>query len=146
MLSALTQKNRREQPVISRLTLNKNVLEFEIDTYEIGMEEYIEAIEKYSRLCKVKDKIRRNIELAFEELVKKNILQFIEHNDDEGLPVTVTVERYGLFASPQMTITYGGDKYDPVFEGDELSSLISRKLFRSVKHNFADKNIITIKF
>ena len=86
------------------------------------------------------------IALAFEELVKNNILQFVEHNDDEGLPVTVTVEKYGLFASPQMTITYGGDKYDPVSEGDELSSLISRKLLKTVKHTFSDKNTITVKF
>lgn len=132
--------------MISKLTFNKNVLEFDIDSCEIDMKEYIDAIEKYCRLCSVKEKVRRNIELAFEELVKNNILQFIEHNDDDGLPVTVTVERYGLFAVPHMTITYGGAKYDPVFDGDELSSLISRKLLKSVNHNYSDKNTLKIKF
>ena len=132
--------------MISRLTLNKNVLEFDIDSCVISVKEYIDAIENYCRLCRAKGSVRRNLELAFEELVKNNILQFVEHNDDEGLPVTVTVEKYGLFASPQMTITYGGDKYDPVSEGDELSSLISRKLLKTVKHTFSDKNTITVKF
>jgi len=132
--------------VISRLTLNKNVLEFDIDSYEINVEEYIEVIGKYCRLGRVKDTVRRNIELAFEELVINNILQFIEHYDDDGFPVTVTVERYGLFSSPQMTITYGGEKCDPMYEGDELSALISKKLFKSVNHSYSDRNTVNIKF
>ncbi len=132
--------------MISRLTLNKNVLQFDIDSCEISVKEYIDTIEKYCRLCRAKESVKRNLELAFEELVKNNILQFVEHNDDDGLPVTVIVEKYGLFASPQMTITYGGDKYDPVSEGDELSALISRKLLKSVKHIFTDRNIVTVKF
>ena len=132
--------------MISGLTLNRNVLEFDIDSYEISVEEYIEEIGKYSRLAGVKDTVRRNIELAFEELVINNILPFVEHNYDEGFPITVALERYGLFSSPQMTITYGGEKCDPMYEGDELSALISKKLFRSVKHSYSDKNTLIIKF
>ena len=45
-----------------------------------------------------------------------------------------------------MTMIYGGEKCDPMYEGDELSALISKKLFKSVKHRYSDKNTVIVKF
>ncbi len=106
--------------------------------------EYNEKIGAFCEKSCITDAVRKKIELAFEELVCNNIAVFIEHNDDRGLPISVMIEHYGVDDATEMTITYGGDRYDPVYEGDELSSVIAKKIFGSVKYRYDDGNVLVV--
>ena len=113
---------------------------------DFDQDEYNEKLSEFAGLSEIGEVGARNMELAFEELIKNNIAVFIQHNDDRGLPIEVSVEHVGTVSEVEMTITYGGERYDPIYDGDELSALMAKKLFKSIKYHYDDINRIVIKF
>ena len=126
--------------------MNRNKLNMQVYMTCFDQNEYNAKIAEFCRESSIDDTVKRNIELAFEELVKNNIAEFIAHNDDRGLPIEVTVEHYGTDSNAEMTIIYGGSRYDPVYDGDELSALLARKLFSSIKYSYNSLNRLDIRF
>ena len=102
-------------------------------------------IEKFGRDNMIAPKMLRNIELAFEELVVQNIAGFAEHNN-EAFPIQIEIEHSETDETSVMNITYGGERYDPLSEGDELSSVIIKKLAAETKFEHSDKNKLSVKF
>ena len=126
--------------------MNRNVMQMQIYRCDFDHEEFNKKISDFCSISRIDDATKRNIELAFEELVQNNIAVFIEHNDERGMPIDITLEHYGLYDGARMTVSYGGERYDPVYDGDELSSLMVKKLFKSIKHTYNDTNVIVIAF
>jgi len=94
----------------------------------------------YSNL--IPPRIIRNIQLAFEELIVQNILR----NRETGLPVTADIEYSETDTSAEMTITYGGRKYDPLTDGNELSTMIVKKLAAYAEYIYETENRVTVRF
>lgn len=86
-----------------------------------------------------------SMQLAFKELVIQNIVGKLDH-DGCGFPINVGIEYSETDASAEMTITYGGGKYDPFTDGDELSVMIVKKLASSVDYSYEAGNRITVRF
>ena len=106
---------------------------------------FIAQIEQFGRDNMVSPRILRDLELAFEELVVQNIRGALEHSGG-GLPINIDIEHSETDETAQMKITYGGGRYDPFSDGDELSAMIIKKLAYDVKSTYDGKNEVIIKF
>ena len=126
--------------------MNRNILELKIYSCGFDWEEFNRKIAEFCGISHIDSAAQRNMELAMEELVKNNISAFIEHNDERGLPIEITFRHYGVYDGVEMAIRYGGERYDPIYDGDELSALLAKKLFASVKFGYDGTNRITVEF
>lgn len=120
-------------------------LNLEIDTVDFDYIGFSARIDEFGKDNIVHPKLIRNIELAFEELFSKNLAGFIDYNED-CLPVNISFEYSEADENVEMKITYGGIRYDPFMEGDELSVMIVRKLAAEVKYTYRDRNEVRIRF
>ena len=120
-------------------------LTLEIGSYNYDHIGFVSRIDSYGRDNMIPTKIIRNMQLAFEELVSQNIIGKLEHCEN-GLPVIIEAEYSETDGNAEMTIRYGGDRYDPCAEGDELSSMIIKNIASSVIHRYDDGNCMVIRF
>ena len=104
---------------------------------------FVSQIEEFGRKNLLSVRTLRNLQLCFEELAIQNILPNVEAG---GLPINIVIEYSESTDTVSMVITYGGKKFDPFTEGDELSAGIVKKLASEWGHSFADENRIEIKF
>jgi len=120
-------------------------LSLEITSPDFDFIGFISRIEQFGRDNIIDARIIRNMQLAFEELVIQNIVGRLDH-DGNGFPISIETEYSETDASSEMTITYGGEKYDPFTDGDELSVMIIRKLASAMHYDRNEKNVLTVKF
>ena len=118
-------------------------LTLEVTSPDADFVGFVSQIEEFGRRNLLSAKMIHNIQLCFEELVIQNILPKIDHN---SLPVNAVTEYSEADGSAAMSITYGGEKYDPLAEGDELSAVIVKKLAAETKYGFENKNRINVIF
>ena len=117
-------------------------LSLEINSPDVDLVGFISQIEDFGRRNLLSAKTVRNMQLCFEDLVMQSILKAI----DDHAPIKIVTEYSEADGSAVMEITYGGKRYDPLTEGDELSAMLVKKLSSEVKHSFEDGNRITVRF
>lgn len=117
----------------------------EISSPDVDYVGFVSEIEEFGRKNLLSAKMIRNMQLCFEELAIQNIMPSVSAG---GLPINIMIEYSEGDASSVMTITYGGEKYDPFTEGDELSVTIVKKLAAEWKYSFknGNDNNLEIKF
>ena len=120
-------------------------LSLEITTLESDYLGFVSKIEQFGRDNMLPPVIVRNLQLAFEELVVQNIAGAIEHSG-KGLPIKAEIEHSDADNTATMKIKYGGDRYDPLSEGDELSAMLIKKLAKEATYKYDKKNRITLLF
>jgi len=107
---------------------------------------FTSEIEQFGRNNMLPDKLMRNVQLAFEEIVTQNLVPYGEVYNDL-YPIDVMIEYSDADESLKMEINYSCTRYNPFNEGDELSATLIRKLTNDVKYSFKDeKNNIKIIF
>jgi len=126
--------------------MDNNNLTLTIYSSCFELDEFNEKIGEFCEVSNVPPTAKRNIELVMEELVRNNIAEFIAHNNDMGLPITVNIEHIGISPDTDMTVIYGGERYDPIYDGDELSAMVIKKLASVIKYSFDDGNRLVLKF
>lgn len=126
--------------------MNRNVLQMQIYSCDFDQDKFNAKIAKFCSISHIDSETQGILELALEELVKNNIAAFIEHNDGRGLPIDIIVEHYGIYDGAEMIIRYGGDRYDPIYDGDELSAQLAKKLFGTIKYAYDGTNCVTVEF
>ncbi|MBR5091540.1 MAG: ABC transporter permease subunit, partial [Ruminiclostridium sp.] len=94
-------------------------LSFEITSTEPDFLGLISRIGEFGRDNMLSHVMIRNLQLAFEELVIQNIV-----GRDSVLPIRIDIEHSDTDGTECMSITYGGGKYDPFADGEELSVTI----------------------
>ena len=134
----LKEKTRAFIKRLKQLTLDITSTSFDF----IG---FVSRIEAFGREAFMSPRIIRNIQLAFEELVAQNIIGKLEFAGN-GLPINITIEYSETDSNAYMVITYGGDIYNPFTDGDELSSMIVKKLSSAYEHSFDSENRIRLSF
>lgn len=118
-------------------------LTLEITSMEADYVGFVSQIEEFGRKNLLSVRTLRNLQLCFEELAIQNILPNVEAG---GLPINIVIEYSESTDTVSMVITYGGKKFDPFTEGDELSAGIVKKLASEWGHSFAEENRIEIIF
>ncbi len=105
------------QKELTRRFIRKlKVLELDIDSREY---DFIGASAKLDRYCFQNDipaRTKYRIRLAFEELVQQMLLPVLEHT-----PIRVTVEYSPVEKQATVTVSYGGERFDPA-EGENAFS------------------------
>ena len=84
----------------------------------------------------------RNLHLAFEELVITNIIGKLQ----EPFELDIMVEHSQTDEQLKFEISYGGERYNPLEDGDELSINLVKKLSLSNEYTYDTKNKVTICF
>lgn len=92
---------------------------------------YISRIELFCKDNMIPDKTAKDLQLIFEEAVKQGIAE-----RGNAFPVNVTLEYSEQDGSVAFETTYGGEKYDPVKDGDELSSKIIKNASSTIEHTY----------
>ncbi|MBQ8966578.1 MAG: ATP-binding cassette domain-containing protein [Ruminococcus sp.] len=118
-------------------------LQLKITSADVDFVSFVSQIEDFGRRNLLSPRAIRNMQLCFEELAVQNILPAV---GDEGLPVDITAEYSEQDGTAVMTIAYGGRKYDPLTEGDELSAMMIKKLANSAEFSFDKTNCVTVRF
>lgn len=69
-----------------------------------------------------------------------NTRQPQEKNDPSVYPIRIEAEYSEQEGTLSMNITWGGEAYNPISDGDALSSTIVTKLTRDIRYSRDDKN------
>ena len=110
--------------------------------------DFIGSVAQIERFCAenlISEKTTRNAQLIFEEAVAASISSHSEQSANV-LPMQVVFEISETDSSFCMNVRYGGDSFDPLKTGDDISMSIIRNLAVSCEHSFdADGNHLCIK-
>ena len=97
-------------------------------------------IEQFGTENLLSDNVIKDLRLIFEEIVMQGLAK-----RDDVFPIDITVEISDTDNTAAMEIYYGGDSYDPIKNGDELSAAIVRKISDSSQHIYENgKNTLKI--
>ncbi len=88
-------------------------------------------LEIFGRDNSLPDKTIRNLQLVFEEAITQNIA-----SRKDVFPINVMAELSETDESIVLEATYGGGKFDPVKDGDEISAAIVNSASAMVGHSF----------
>ena len=116
-------------------------LSLEVTSPDFDFLGFITQIEQFGRDNLLSPVMIRNLQLAFEELITQNIVR-----RDNVLPIKIDIEHSETDETETMSITYGGEKYDPFTDGDEISAMIVKKLAKEAVHRYEETNRIIIRF
>ena len=87
----------------------------------------------------------RNIMLAFDEIIMQNLAG--RQPDHPGtFPVSFTVEYAERDHTVRTECSFGGERYDPLTEGDELAGMVLKKLAKKAEHSYDTANHVLIFF
>lgn len=116
-------------------------LSIEVKSKEEDLPGMIAKIEEFGNNNFLSKVCVRNLQICFEELVINNIDAISEK---KGLPITVDAGYSEADDTTEVIISYGGEKYDPLTDGDELSAMLVKKLAKDVEYRYEDRNRITV--
>ena len=102
-----------------------------IDSTDFDFISYSSKLEIFGRDNMLHDKTVNNLMLIFEEAVKLGISA-----QDDVFPINVMTEISDTDDSVTLEATYGGKRYDPVSDGDELSSAIVKKCCHDISFKY----------
>ena len=88
-------------------------------------------LEIFGRDNSLPDRTIRNLQLVFEEAITQNIAA-----RKDVFPISVMAELSETDESIVLEATYGGGKFDPVKDGDEISAAIVNSASAMVGHSF----------
>ena len=115
--------------------------EFTIESEDFDFIGTTAKMEQFGRTNMLPEKLIRNTILLFEEAI------FQERTDKKKVfPVHVVNEVSETEVSSTLKVQFGGEKYDPSTDGNELSAALIKKYASSVKHSYEDgKNEFVVK-
>ena len=124
---------------------NLKILDFEIDPFNFRYADVVRKIERYAREAMLDSSARRNFLLTLDEIVIQNLIPKIKENP-EGDSIKAFVEYSWIEDTLGVTYKWGGEKFDPITEGDELSAMLITKLSKDVSYKYEGENQITVLF
>ena len=118
-------------------------LNLEIANSDYDFIGFTSELERFSRDLMLSEKLVRNIQLVFEEIVSQNLVPYSESYYNL-YPIKVLAEYSDSDESLKMNITYSGSQYNPIEGTDELSAVIVKKIAQDVKYQYKE-NINSIE-
>ncbi len=115
-------------------------LTFDVDSATFDLPGINTMIEVFGRDNSLAPRMIRNLNLIFEELTAADLVQ-----KAETLPIHVDIEYSETDESAKISLTYGGENYDPLESGDPLSAKIVKNIVSSAEHTYTDKNSIVME-
>lgn len=115
-------------------------IEYKINSADFDLYNLNAKIDEFGRKHYLQPKKIKNIELVIEELIVNNII----HHTTE---ILVQVGYYEVDNTIEISLSYGGDSYNPFDSEDEdaLSMLLVRQMTGDVQHKYDEKNLLVIE-
>ena len=85
----------------------------------------------------------RNLMLCFEEIAVQNII-LKAGKDSSVFPISIEAEFSEQKGTLTMNFTWGGSEFNPVTDGDDLSSVIMTRLSKDIIYSRDVKNHLQI--
>ena len=123
--------DRPQKELTRRFIKGLRALELCIDGRDY---DYIGAVAEIDRYClrnEIPTRIKYRIRLAFEELVQQMLRPVIGQT-----PVRVTVEYAQDDDRATVTVTYGGERFDPAGGGNELSYTLLKRSVEDLSYDY----------
>lgn len=118
-------------------------LELEVLSPTLDYAEVIDKIRKFCRDTMQEASVSRNMMLCFEEIAVQNIIRK-SGKDASIYPVRIEAEYSEADGTNTMNFTWGGEEYDPIAGGDDLSSTIVRGLVKDIRYSRDEKNHLEV--
>ena len=99
--------------------------------------DYLGAGTEIDRFCLQNDitpNMRNRIRLAFEELTTSLLRPVLEH-----VPLLITVEYSEKDDGAEVTASYGGEKFDPAVQGDDIAYMVLKGTVKSISYEYDPK-------
>ena len=117
-----------------RFVRRLKVLEFTIDGPDFDLAGAETEIGGYCSQNDISSRAKYRIDLTFEELTYHILQPVIER-----VPVQITIEYTEEEESAEITATFGGEKFDPAENGDDLSYIVLQSTVKSLSHHYDPK-------
>ena len=102
-----------------------------IESPDFDFISYASQLEQFGKHNALSDKAIRNLSLVFEEAVKQGI------SERKGVfPIHVMAEFSETDDSISLEVSYGGERFDLMTEGDEVSAAIIKNSTTKVEYGF----------
>lgn len=88
-------------------------------------------IENFGRRNMLSPKMVRNLVLVFEEIVMQGISV-----REKVFPIYITIEISESDGSSNIEVTYGGERFDPVTDGDQISASIVKNYSSGIEYSY----------
>ena len=134
-----------EKELTRRFIKRLKTLELEIADAKPDYSELLRTLEQFGKSAMLPVQALRRTILIFEETVMHGVLQKLRKTQD-GFPIRVNIEHSEADDSVVLRIAYGGDRFDPLTEGDQLSAIIVKKLTKLADYTFNGENRIVVAF
>ena len=118
-------------------------LELEVLSPTLDYAEVIDKIRKFCRDTMQEASVSRNMMLCFEEIAVQNIIRK-SGKDASIYPVRIEAEYSEADCTNTMNFTWGGEEYDPIAGGDDLSSTIVRGIVKDIRYSRDEKNHLEV--
>ncbi len=134
-----------EKELTRRFIKRLKTLELEIADAKPDYSELLRTLEQFGKSAMLPVQALRRTILIFEEAVMHGVLQKLCKTQD-GFPIRVNIEHSEADDSVAFCVAYGGDRFDPLTEGDQLSAIIVKKLTKQADYTFSGENRIVVAF
>ena len=118
-------------------------LELEVLSPTLDYAGVIDKIRKFCRDTMQEASVSRNMMLCFEEIAVQNIIRK-SGKDASIYPVRIEAEYSEADGTNTMNFTWGGEEYDPIAGGDDLSSTIVKGLAKDIRYSRDEKNHLEV--
>ena len=110
-----------------------------------------ERIRQFGREAMLDKRRLNDLMLIIEELTMQSIVQELTargakgsrtNEEAEGFPIRIHAENTEADGVTRLEITWGGEPFDPLADGKQMSAVIVRHLTEDVKYTYEDRNRI----
>ncbi len=129
-----------QKPLTKAFVKRLRIFEYEIGSKEFDLYDLNAGLEEFARKHFMVLLQVRNIELILEELIVNHIIKGTDK-------IKINVGFYEADATVEITLTYGGERYDPFADqdADDISMLLVSKYAKEHKFVFEDTNKLILK-
>ena len=118
-------------------------LELEVLSPTLDYAGVIDKIRKFCRDTMQEASVSRNMMLCFEEIAVQNIIRKFG-KDTSIYPIVIDAEYSEAGGTNSMNFTWGGEEYNPIARGDDLSSTIVRGIVKDIRYSRDEKNHLEV--
>ena len=108
-------------------------LPFTIESADFDYISYISQLETFGKDNALSDKTVRALHLLFEEVVKQEL-----SSRENAFPINVVTEYSEADGSTSFEVTYGGEDFDPIKNGNDISAAIVKNASSGYEHTYQD--------
>jgi len=123
--------DRPERELTRRFIRKLKVLELDIDSREYDFIGAGGEIDRYCLRSDIPPRTKYRIRLAFEEMVQQMLLPVLEHT-----PIRVVVEYSAAEEQASVTVSYGGERFDPAAGENELSYKVLKASVEELRYEY----------